>query len=229
MNSCPIGFFCFDKDTLLLLVVGTILVISYYIYNNSIKLDQTRQQVSSLKQTFVNPSQDYEKMPQTDNLGVSRPLYQVDKDYQRVINPQLAPERAYPFRPFREEVPINIPTRGYASGYQQIGYVLSSKGKEADKLRMPLFGQQVYPGSQNWNYFTGTDEFHSLANGLGNSSGIEFPTVKLGISHKRRDCMDEYGCDEIYDGDYVHVDSFEQDFIAHIYRFDAPRYVPYII
>ena len=214
METCPIGFFCFNKDTLLLLIIGGIIAVAYYIYNNSIKLDQTRQQVATLKQTFVNPSIDYEKMPQTDNLGVSRPLYQVDKDYQRVINPLLAPERAYPFRPFREEVPINIPTRGYASGYQQIGYVLSSKGKEADKLRMPLFGQQVYPGSQNWNYFTGTDEF---------------PTVKLGISHKRRDCMDEYGCDEIYDGDRVHVDSFEQDFIAHIYRFDAPRYVPYII
>ena len=55
---------------------------------------------------------------------VCKPLYIVDKDHQRIVNPLLPPERSYPYRINRVGVPVNVPTRGYATGYQQVGVLI---------------------------------------------------------------------------------------------------------
>lgn len=81
-----------------------------------------------------------------------------------------------------------------------------------NKKILPLFGQETYQGSNKWNYYTMNDS------GFG---------VKLPISYKNRDCQDEYGCQEIYDGDTVKISGLNGVYKAQIYKLDGPRYIPF--
>ena len=94
------------------------------------------------------------------------------------------------------EVPLNIsqkePQRviidsnsGTAPAtFRQVGYLTDSSGS-----RLPLYGQQSGTRRDRWNYYTIVD------------GGIKVP-----ISTKNRDCLEEVGCDELDSGDTVRVD-----------------------
>lgn len=131
----------------------------------------------------------------------------VNKEYERLINPLLPPERSYNSR---YSVPINIPTRGYASNYQQVG-VITADTKEGVKI-LPLFGRQLWKGSNRWNFYTSTDQYNSL---------------KLPVYSKKRDCQDQNGCDELYDGDQVVIPQYGENsqFKVSMYKLDSPVYI----
>ncbi len=82
-----------------------------------------------------------------------------------------------------------------------------------NKKMLPLFGQETYSGSNKWNYYTMNDT------GFG---------VKLPVSYKNRQCQDEYGCQEIYDGDSVQISGLSGTYKAQIYKLDGPRYIPFL-
>ena len=69
--------------------------------------------------------------------------------------------------------------------FGQIGYIVHNE----DGKRMPLYGQPSYTRRGRFNYYT-----------------IDASGIKLPILSSKRDCMDEVGCDEVYDGDQVSVD-----------------------
>lgn len=213
MEICPIGFFCFDKNTFLIILVGLIIIVIYYINSSNsqfeiekIKLEnkkiKLKNELLKAKETIDNERNNTEH----ERINAE---YLVSKDYERIINPLLPPERSIPNR---VGVPINIPTRGYSSGYQQIG-ALIGKGNDKNKQILPLYGMQTYPGSSQWQYYTSTDTYNS---------------VKLPVMNKGKNCQNEYGCSEIYDGDLVNIDGYNGDFKANIYNIDTPRYIPYI-
>lgn len=138
--------------------------------------------------------------------------YILNKSVSRLVNPLTPPERT----PAGGPVPISIPTRGYPSEYQQVGVLepqsdapsMYTKGQ----MMLPLFGRPTYPGSQNWNYYSGNDSY---------------ATIKLPVISKQcnnRDCLADVGCRELYDGDEVQVRGLPGTYKAQIYRIDAPRY-----
>ena len=139
--------------------------------------------------------------------------YIKEKDHQRIFNPLMPPERSYPFRVSRLGVPINIPTRGQSTGYQQVGALIENTDIENKKM-LPLFGEQTYPGSRQWKYYTSSNGYQS---------------VKLPVFNKNRNCQDRFGCDEIWDGNIVTVKGYNNEFKATIYKQDAPIYLPHII
>jgi hypothetical protein len=132
----------------------------------------------------------------------------VNKEYERLINPLLPPERSYNST---YSVPINIPTRGYASNYQQVG-VITSETNEGVKI-LPLFGRPQWKGGNRWNFYTSTDQYNSL---------------KLPVYSKKKDCQDQIGCDELYDGDQVVIPQYGENtkFKVSIYKLDSPVYLP---
>lgn len=130
--------------------------------------------------------------------------------YNRVHDPLTAPERSYPFMMNRNKVPINIETRGKSMEYQQIGFI-HSEGDDDNKIIYPLYGKQLWRGSSKWSYYTGTDKMHQ---------------IKLPIVSKNKQCMDENGCDELYDNDSINVPPFNNNFKVQIYNLDAPKYIP---
>lgn len=139
--------------------------------------------------------------------------------------------------PIVSGIPINVETRGGPSGYQQVGVLVernnnpnntcsSRNGRPPsndhhtdgdtcnDGKLLPLYGQQTYQGSRQWNYYTSSDGFQS---------------VKLPVINKNRNCQDGYGCEEIYDNAHVRVRGYDATkFKVNLYENRTPRYIPYV-
>ena len=54
--------------------------------------------------------------------------------------------------------------------------------------------------------------------------------IKLPIQVKKRDCLDDNGCEELYNGDQVSIPQYgsDREFKVSIYNLDKPRYIPYL-
>jgi hypothetical protein len=89
--------------------------------------------------------------------------------------------------------------------FRQIGYLYGP-----DKVMMPLLGRRTYQRSIRFNYYT-------LSN---HENPIKIPIVK------ERDCMDETGCAELFDGDLVFIKELDSQFTIKIYDKHGLRYNP---
>jgi hypothetical protein len=98
------------------------------------------------------------------------------------------------------------PTRGAPESYQQMGVILGSDGKP-----LPLYGRRVAPRSDRFNYYTRTDTYNPVA---------------LPVTFKRKDCQDNLGCDEVFNGDSVKISPTGEEVKVTLYGFDGPRYTP---
>ena len=97
-----------------------------------------------------------------------------DDDYDQSIK---EPKRFYDSKYHtRREMRVNVPTRGEAPSYQQVGILTGTDDPENIK---PLYGRQTYRGSGQWNYFTSLDSH--LA-------------TKIPIQLGNNDCTAERGC-----------------------------------
>lgn len=156
----------------------------------------------------VNINVSVRSEPNINNLSYPNQLHL--KNYERVINPLLPPERSYENT---YGIPINVATRGQSGGFQQVGMLYRSETSRGDNNVLPLYGRPIYPGSNKWNYYTTTDKYHA---------------VKMPITHNGRKCDADYGCDELYSNDSVQLTSYDGDFKVEIYDYDKPRYIPYV-
>jgi hypothetical protein len=140
----------------------------------------------------------------------------------RIINPLLPPERDYEVA---YGVPINLPSRGYPpASYQQLGVL--TKITPADSSSnvtinsddkngiIPLMGKPTFNGSRKWTYYTATDNYNML---------------KLPIAVNGRNCTDDLGCDELYEGDSITIPQTGNTYKVSIYNYDKPRYIPYLM
>lgn len=106
-------------------------------------------------------------------------------------------------------VPINIRTQGFDASYRQVGILTSVNGKEQI---LALMGRPLITNRDNWQYYTMSEKNN----------------IKLPVSVKGKSCMNEYGCDKIYDGDSVYVEGYSNIFRATIYDNDVMRYLPFV-
>jgi len=215
--ECPSGFLCFNTQTIGLLVAIVLLFIAYNTYNSKKdlivldKLKDIKEDKIILLENRMNAIENNTNSINNDKNIVVVPTMNsmlVNKDYERLVNPLLAPERSYD-NVYR--VPVNIPTRGWNENYQQYGVI-----SQGDKI-LPIYGRPLWKGSNKWNYYTNTDSFQS---------------VKLPVFFKGRDCQDDtVGCDEIFDNDNVSVPQYgkDNDFKATVYKYDKPRYIPWVL
>ena len=153
-----------------------------------------------------------------NNISVWNHLNQ--KNHERIINPLLPPERSYENT---YGIPINVPSRGYSRGYQQVGLLYKKDGVTGERQVgndtssniLPLFGQAVYPGSNKFNYYVTSDKFNN----------VKMPfTMNNG---KKSD--DTHGVDELQDQQELYLEEYNSNFVVKIYRLDKPRYIPHIL
>ena len=107
-------------------------------------------------------------------------------------------------------VPINISTRAVDAEYRQVGILTRMGGPE---MILPLMGKPLYTSRDKWNFYTMSNE---------NSM------VKLPITFKNKSCTDEYGCDNLYNGDVVYVQGYNDTFKVTMYDNQVMRYIPYL-
>ena len=108
-------------------------------------------------------------------------------------------------------IPINIPTQSVDTNYRQVG-ILTRKRGDGENI-LPLMGKPLFTNRDKWNYYTMTDKNNM---------------IKLPITHKGRSCTSEYGCDNIYNGDTVYVEGYNDAFKVTIYDNQVMRYIPFL-
>lgn len=104
---------------------------------------------------------------------------------------------------------INVRTQGLPESYQSMGLLKTDEGQ-----LLPLYGRRVATRSDRYNYYTRTDSYNP---------------VPLPIKYKRRDCQDDVGCEELFNGDEVLVTPTGNRATATLYQFDGPTYIPAIV
>ena len=106
-------------------------------------------------------------------------------------------------------IPINIRTQALDTHYKQVGILRRITGPETI---LALMGRPTHASRNKWQYYTMSDKQQS---------------VKLPVTHSGRSCTNEYGCDEIFNGDSVYVEGYNDAFKATIYESNLFQYIPY--
>ena len=212
-KRCPTNTFCIS-NSLMYIVFIIIAIVVIGIYNNK-KNDQSLiQAIQESNQHLFTSLRDI--ISNTFNLNLSTVSFN-----KRLSDPLEPPERSTPlfFKQVQVNkqtnlgIPINIETRGTAVNYQQVGILIQEGTTGDNKKILPLYGKPTYSGSQNWNYYTSSDGYHSM---------------KVAVTNNNRSCTQEHGCKEIYDNDLVDIQGYDSKFKVSVYELDKPKYIPYI-
>lgn len=210
MGRCPPGVFCIENVSILILII-IILVIIYFIHIRGDIGGGRRGNAQNRDELIIN-----ESISQTRNNGLfSLPSFSFSNVRDDVLlNPYEAPLRDN--RVFQNSgmsppgIPINVPTQGYDANYRQIGILTRISGAE---MILPLMGRPLITNRDKWNFYTMTSNNNM---------------IKLPVSHKGKSCTSEYGCDNIYDGDTIYVEGYNDAFKATIYDNNVMRYIPFL-
>jgi len=203
-KKCIPGLFCIENMTLFLLIVIIILLI-YVWYTQFIKpirnLEKDQSKIIVVNSPNTNPLASISTRNNPMNDPYAPPLKN-DGIYYPTDSSDI---RGIPLK-----VPINIETRGMNMEYQQVG-ILTRTNNNNDMI-LPLMGRRNLAGRDKWQYYT-----------ISNTGNLN---TKLPISVNGKSCTNEYGCDQVYNGDIVYVEGYKDTFIATIYENNLFRYLP---
>ena len=207
-KKCPPGVICFENITLFLLLI-VICVIFWYLHTYG-KLNKDKSQKSDMDQKIIiehsnNQPRDFGVFPRPE-FGFTRFSGDV------LMNPYAPPLRDNGYFPgsFGDPrgLPINIPTQGYDTTYRQVGILTRLDGQEQI---LPLMGRPLLTNRDKWQFYT-----------MGNNN------IKLPVSNNGRSCTNEYGCDNLYNGDTVYVEGYNDAFKVTVYDNAVMNYIPYM-
>ena len=108
------------------------------------------------------------------------------------------------------KVPVNVPTQSFDTNYRQIGILTKLNG--GDTI-LPLMGRPLFSNRDKWNFYTMNDKNNM---------------IKLPITFKNKSCTSDIGCDNVYNGDLVYVEGYNEMFKVTVYDNDVMRYIPYL-
>lgn len=206
MKKCPPGIICVENVTLLLLFI-ILLVVCFFIYSN-------------MKQNITINEKDYIRIDGINGNGTkdngifsgllpSWPYNNLQNDV--LLNPYSAP-----FKDERYLVPINVSTNIGAvpvdTAYRQMGIMTPLNGSSKDNI-LPLMGRPLFTNRDKWQYYTISNQHNN---------------VKLPVSFKGRSGLNDNGVDQIYNGDTIYVEGYNEAFKVTIYDNNTIRYLPFV-
>lgn len=225
-DVCPKGFICINNMNVLNIILLVLVCLYFFNKENNrnlydkIKLLENQNQdikksINNIEEKDVKETKEIEpeiQLYDVDRLAYTDPLYPPLKRNFHISSK---------YQPSVRGLPINIETRGSGGDFQQIGMLYkesvsddsNSPGNNNNTHVLPLFGKPTYRGSSKYLYYTASDS---------NTS------IKIPINYKSKDCTDDQGCEEINNGDTISVPSYNGNFKVNIYKFDKPRYIPYV-
>jgi hypothetical protein len=212
-KKCPPGVICLENMTMAFLAI-LVAVLFYFIFKNVGHGNQKDQIIIKQEQssTLRDPNESYFGFFTRPNYGYNNLPNDV------LLNPYVPPlsDNRYlvPNRTYVPPgaIPINISTNIGAvdTNYRQTGLLTPLNG--SGKI-LPLMGRPLFTNRNKWQYYTMSDQNNS----------IKLPIVRSG-----RSCTNEYGCDELYNGDTVYVEGYNEAFKITKYDGDTIKYIPFI-
>ena len=214
MKKCPPGVICVENITLCLLFI-IILTLGFFIYSN------TKQNI--IVNDRDNITIENKQVPSGNNSwfgGVlpSWPYTNMPKDV--LLNPYAAPYRDERYfvpelnyiRP--SAIPINVSTNIGAvdTTYRQMGIMTPLNGVSKDNI-LPLMGRPLFTNRDKWQYYTISNQHNN---------------VKLPVSFKGKSALNDYGVDQIFSGDTVYVEGYNDAFKVTVYENDTIKYLPFL-
>jgi len=153
--------------------------------------------------------------PTPTNVIVEQVMKPVNRRYNKrhksvLLNPYVPPLQDTTFFSSSRGIPINIPTQSFDTSYRQVGILTRINGEETI---LPLMGRPLFANRNKWQYYTMSDKNNS---------------VKLPVSRNGKSCTNEYGCDNLYNGDTIYVEGYNDAFKVTVYDNDLPRYIPFV-
>ena len=220
-KKCPPGVFCIENYTLGILIL-IILGVLLYIWKTSNSINYSNKKSVSQNDSNINNKLDniisnISNMPSLSNNIFTRPnsIY-TNNNNDVLLNPYSPPnrdDRAMIIPPNSLDIrgmPVNVRTQGIETSYRQVGILTRITGPETI---LPLMGRPLIAGRDTWNFYTMSDKNNM---------------VKLPITFKNKNCTSEYGCDNIYNGDTVYVEGYNDAFKVTMYENNTMRYIPYL-
>lgn len=211
-KKCPAGIICIENFTFLFfgLLITSILVFMYIKNNNGLNK-------KSCNCNKINCNCDSSIQTQTISNSYENPLaaYFTKQDKNDILlNPYTAPlrdDRIFNNTNYNgPKMPINIPTQSIDTNYRQVGILTRENGAETI---LPLMGRPLFSNRDKWNFYTMNDKNNM---------------IKLPISFKNKSCTNDQGCDNVYNGDTVYVEGYNDVFKATIYDNNTMQYIPYL-
>jgi hypothetical protein len=210
MKKCPPGVICVENVTLFLLFI-ILFVLGFFIYSN------TKQNI--IVNDRDNITIENKQVP-SGNYGnswfggflPSWPYTNMPKDV--LLNPYAAPYRDERYFVPPSAVPINVSTNIGAvdTTYRQMGIMTPLNGVSKDNI-LPLMGRPLFTNRDKWQYYTISNQHNN---------------VKLPVSFKGRSALNDYGVDQIFSGDTVYVEGYNDAFKVTVYENDTIKYLPFV-
>ena len=202
---CPPGVLCIENTTMVFLVL--ILLLSIFVISIVLKKVNLNKNIFAQNQQKSN---NHSHTIQTNRSGFFGVFNHPSSVF---LNPHAPPLKNGMYHPKNSSdprgIPINVPTQSTNSSYSQMGVLTRENGKETI---LPLMGRVLISNRSKYQYYTISDKTN----------------VKLPIYHKNKNSMNEYGCDELFNGDKVYVEGYKDIFVVSIYENSSPRYIPYL-
>ena len=199
-NKCKPGFICIENISVIIFLI--IFFAFGYLYYKSLPNQLT---------TNNNNNNTKEQIPQQININN---YSDYDSPYASAYENPYNP-------PFRNDgyynipiVPINVSTNigAVTTSFRQLGILTPTSQTSKDNI-LPLMGRPLFTTRNKFQYYTISNQNNQ---------------VKLPVSVKGRSGLDEYGVDEVFDGDTVYVEGYEDVFKVTKYDNGTMRYLPFI-
>ena len=199
-NKCKPGVICIENITILIFLI-IFFSLGYLFYSN---FKSNEKPINSNHHRNMTPSQ----------ININNYSdYNDYNDYDNYKNPYNAPFRndGYTSIPI---VPINVSTNigSVNTTFRQLGILTPTSQTSKDNI-LALMGRLLFTSRSKFQYYTISNQNNQ---------------VKLPISVKGKSGLDEYGVDELFDGDTVYVEGYDDVFKVTKYDDGTMKYLPLI-
>lgn len=204
-KRCPPGVFCIENISFTVIIVAFMAFIAIMVY--------FARPAAAPAAPMVQPSM-LPPMLHPPSMFQSRANYGVSDAREDVLlNPYVPPlrdDRASLDIRGPAVIPINVSTQGNPNAaYRQVGILTRINGPETI---LPLMGRPLFRNRDKWQFYTISEKSNF---------------IKLPISVKGRSCTNEYGCDNVYNGDTVYVEGYKDAFKVTAYDNSVIQYLPF--
>ena len=220
MKKCPPGVICIENFTsviffIILFIVGYFMYVNYKNQSNS---NHKQQQNNSQNQSNSRPNIYSQEIVLQPNIPYNN-LNLIERN-DVLLNPYDAPYKDERYLMPKVSlipagaVPINVSTNISAvdTNYRQLGIITPLNGTTTNNI-LPLMGRPLFTSRQKWQYYTISNQHNN---------------VKLPVSVKGRSALTDYGVDEVFSGDTVYVEGYNDAFRVTVYENDTIKYLPFI-